>query len=327
VQIAAIAALAIAGVVLFDSTYGRVFTGCPPLLNVQVVLACYATVIGLCFVLLWRGMAAPERSADRARLGWVFWATVIGFAGPLAGFAFVSLGKTLPLGGALNLSFVAIPLGYTYAVLRHRVIDVGFVLNRALSLTILTTAIVVAFIVAESLIERLAAGNTESMLLQLAFSVGLGMMFNRAHGWLEPRIERLLFRRQYLVDEALRTFGERAGAYDDEEALLHDAVTTLASALALAGCAAYREFDGKYWLAVSAGGVAFPGETEPGSFSLELRMRGKIVGGLVFAEDPQAEAVALEEAGLLRRLAVQLSAAIAALRAEHYEHELLKGRL
>ncbi len=327
VQITAVGALTVAGVILFGNTYGRVFTGCPPLVSVQIVLACYAVVIGLCFLLLWRGIAASQRGADRGRLRWVFWATVIGFAGPLAGFAFVSLGKTLPFGGALNLSFIAIPLGYTYAVLRHRVIDVGFVLNRALSLTILTTAVVVLFIVAESLIERIAVGHAESMLLQLAFSVGLGMMFNRAHGWLEPKLERLLFKRQYLLEEALRQLGERADSYDDEEALLHDAVSTLMSALELIGCAAYREFDGKFWLAVSSGSVQFPGEADPADFALTLRMRGKAVGGLVFVEDPQTDALAAEEAGMLRHLAVQLSAAMAALRAEHYEHELSKGRL
>jgi hypothetical protein len=66
-QAGAYGALTVAAVILFSSTYGRVFTGCPPLLNVQVVVACYAIVIVLCFALLWRGMTAPERSAERGR--------------------------------------------------------------------------------------------------------------------------------------------------------------------------------------------------------------------------------------------------------------------
>jgi hypothetical protein len=148
-QVGAIGALSIAGVILFSSTYGRIFTGCPPLANVQIVLACYAAVIALCFMLLCRGSTGPERGTQRGRLRWVFWATVVGFSGPLVSFASISLRMPLPLGGILNLSFLAIPFGYTYAVLRHRVVDVGFVLNRALSLTILTTAIVVFFGIAE----------------------------------------------------------------------------------------------------------------------------------------------------------------------------------
>jgi hypothetical protein len=327
VRLGAVGALTIAGTILFSGTYGRVFTGCPPLASVQVVLGCYAVVIGLCFLLLWRGIAVLKDGSERARLRWVFWSTVVGFAGPLAGFAFVSLGRSLPLGGALNLSFLAIPLGYTYAVLRHRVIDVGFVLNRALSLTILTSAIVVLFIVVESLIERLAVGHAESMLLQLAFSVGLGMTFNRAHGWLEPRLERLLFRSLYELEESLRKLGERADSYDDEEALLHDIAMTLDSALSLLGCGVYREFNGRFWLAVSVGGAEFPAEAEPEAFSYALRARGRVLAGIVLIEDPSAEALASEEADLLRRLTVRLSASLAALRAERYEREIMKGTI
>ena len=161
-QVGAIAALTIAGVILFSGTYGRVFSGCPPLANVQIVVGCYATVIALCFLLLWRSITGSERSEQRGRLRWVFWATIVGFSGPLLSFAYISLGKQLPLNGVLNLTFLAIPVGYTYAVLRHRVIDVGFVLNRALSLTILTTAIVVFFGFLEAILAHLAVGNAQS---------------------------------------------------------------------------------------------------------------------------------------------------------------------
>lgn len=51
---------------------------------------------------------------------------------------------------------------------------------------------------------------------------------------------------------------------------------------------------------------------------------GKRYGGIVLAEDPQAEALAPEELGLLRLLATQVSAAVAALRAEKYE-QILRG--
>lgn len=307
----------VAAVILCSSTYGRVFTGCPPLANVQVVVACYAIVIGLCFAVLWRGMTAPERSAERGRLRWVFWATVIGFSGPLASFAFISAGHAMPFHGLVICSFVAVPLGYTYAVLRHRVIDVGFVLNRALSLTILTTALVVFFIVVEALLERLAIGHAESTLVQVGFSLGLGMIFNRAHAWLEDRLERLLFHRRYALEASLRALGERADSYADEDALMTDVVVSLNAALGLAGCAMYRASAGCGILAAAAGGE-FPSELH-GEGSLPIGLGSKRYGDIVWREDPAHEAFASEELALLRDLSRHIAAAIAALRAEKYE--------
>jgi hypothetical protein len=322
-QTGAYGALTVAAIILFSSTYGRVFTGCPPLANVQIVVACYAIVIVLCFVLLWRGLVDPERSAERGRLRWVFWATVVGFSGPLVSFACISAGRPVPLAGVVNLSFLAVPLGYTYAVLRHRVIDVGFVLNRALSLTILTTGLVVFFIVVESLLEHLAVGHAESTLVQIGFSLGLGMLFNRAHAWLEHRLERVLFRRRYALEESLRTLGERAESFDDEDALMTHVVVALHAALGLAGCAIYRESAGRAVLAASAGSGEFPEELH-GDGSLPIGIGRKRYGDIVWREDPAKEAFASEEIALLRSLSQQLAAAIAVLRAAKYE-QLVKG--
>ena len=323
-QAGAIGALTLAAFTLFSSIYGRVFTGCPPLLNVQIVLACYATVIALCFILLWRGISDPQRRIERGRLRWVFWSTVAGFTGPLIGFAFIALGLPAPLMGLLNLTFLAIPLGYSYAVLRHRVIDVGFVVNRALSLTILTTAIVALFGIVESVLEHLTVGHAESMLVQIVVSLGLGMAFGKAHAWLEARLERVLFRRRYELEEALRELGERASSETDEDALLRDVAETLARTLALAGSGVYRFVDGRYLLAASAGAEAAATEVSAALLSLELGVGGKNYGGIVLVEDPSVEAFATEELSLLRLLAIQLSAAIAALRAEKYEQLLAR---
>jgi hypothetical protein len=320
-QAGAYGALTVAAFVLFSSTYGRVFTGCPPLVDVRIVVACYAIVIMLCFALLWRGMQAPKRSTERGRLRWVFWATVVGFSGPLVSFAFISAGRPMPLQGVVNLSFLAVPLGYTYAVLRHRVIDVGFVLNRALSLTILTTALLVFFIVVESLLEHLAVGHVESMIVQIGFSLGLGMLFNKVHMWLEDRLERVLFRRRHALEETLRDLGERAESFDDENALMMHVAGSLHATLGLAGCAIYRESTGRAVLVAAAGSGNFMEELH-GDRSLPVGIGNTHFGHIVWCEDPANEAFASDELALLRNLARQLAAAIAALRAAKYEQLL-----
>jgi hypothetical protein len=316
-------ALTVAAVVLFSSIYGRVFTGCPPLVNVRIVVAAYAIVIVLCFALLWRGVTSPERSAERGRMRWVLWATVVGFAGPLVSFAFLSADRPIPLEGAINLTFLAVPLGYTYAVLRHRVIDVGFVLNRALSLTILTTALVVFFIVVESLLERLAVGHAQSDLVQIGVSLGLGMFFSTSQAWLEDRLERLLFRRRYALEATLKALGEHAASFDDEDALMEHVVTSLHATLGLAACAMYRESAGRAVLAFAAGSSDFPAELHD-DVALRIGIGRRRYGDIVWREDPANEAFASDELALLRDLSQQLAAAIAALRAAKYE-QLVNG--
>jgi len=249
---------------------------------------------------------------------WLLWATVIGFSGPLVSFAFISMGRPIPLEGVVNLSFLAVPLGYTYAVLRHRVIDVGFVLTRALSLTILTTVLVVLFFVVESLLVRLAVGHAESMLVQIGFSLGLGMLFNKARAWLEGRLERVLFRRRYELEASLRTLGERADSFEDEDALMTHVVTSLQATLGLSACAMYRESDGRALLAAVAGSGAFPEELH-GNGSLPVGIGSKRYGDIVWREDPTSEAFASDEIALLRELARELAATIAMLRAAKYE--------
>lgn len=213
-QAGAYGALTIAAIVLFSSTYGRVFTGCPPLARVQTVVACYAIVITLCFAILWRGLKAPERSAQRGRLRWVFWATV--------------------------------------------------------------------------------------------------------HGWLEDRLERVLFRRRYALEESLRTLGERAESFDDEDALFKHTVVSLRAILGLAGCAIYRETGAHATLAATDGSVAFAPEL-CGQASLPVEIGSKRYANIVWREDPANETVASEELALLRDLSHHLAAAIAVSRAAKYE--------
>ena len=145
------------------------------------------------------------------------------------------------------------------------------------------------------------------------------MIFSNAHSWLERRIERLLFRRRYIMEESLRTLGDRLYSFSDEEELLQEVATSLHATLGLAGCAIYRDSGESLFLVSTAGNTAFEKEMPETKSSLPIGIGRKSYGSIVLAEDPQAEAFAVEEMVLLRTLATQLSATIAVLRAEKYE--------
>ena len=71
--------------------------------------------------------------ADRKRLQWVAWTLAAGFSGEIVLLTLLAAG--VHLAGALvwlNLTLLAIPFGLGYAIVRHRVVDIGFVVNRAI---------------------------------------------------------------------------------------------------------------------------------------------------------------------------------------------------
>ena len=87
------------------------------------------------------GLAAviATTSAQRRQALWATAAVAVPFLyggvfGLLAAFGLLGLVGEQSLSYAIwQVSFVAMPVGFTYAVLRHRVIDIGFTLNRVLA--------------------------------------------------------------------------------------------------------------------------------------------------------------------------------------------------
>src|SRR5207253_4858266 len=92
----------------------------------------------------------------RRRLRWIYASTFVGFTGVLAYLGGQLLNRPIPAYPVINVTAVAIPIGYAYAILRHRVIDVGFAINRAIVFTAMTTLVVIAFALLSSGLERLA---------------------------------------------------------------------------------------------------------------------------------------------------------------------------
>ena len=126
-----------------------------------VLTASYLVPVALLF--------ANYRHADgaqRLRLRWMLWSSVVFVASvylnntPLLGFLASDITNTLMLPIAMA--------GFLYAVLRHRVVDVSFVLNRALVYAATTSLVLGLFALFESLIERSALGHGASLALEFA---------------------------------------------------------------------------------------------------------------------------------------------------------------
>jgi hypothetical protein len=145
------------------------------------------------------------KGTDRQRIRWV----IVGFGIALVAFLTDQIltreGFNPPywLHGSLALTSVVVPLTVAYAVIKHRVIDVSFVVSRALVYGILTTLLVGLF----SLIDwfftdylRLARLGT---FAEVGAVVAFGFWFNGLHRRVDTIIDATFFRQRHRAEVQL----------------------------------------------------------------------------------------------------------------------------
>jgi len=103
----------------------------------------------------------------------------------------------------LFLTSVLVPLTIGYAVIKHRVIDVSFVVNRALVYGALTTLLVGMFSVIDWFFVdylRLARLGT---IAEVAAVVGFGLWFKGLHMRVDSFIDATFFRQRHAAERQL----------------------------------------------------------------------------------------------------------------------------
>lgn len=183
--------------------------------------------------------AAAYRDADgesRRRIGWV-----------MAGFVIAAVSDTVLniilivpalrtpafelLGNVLQLTPCIFPVALAYAVLRHRVLDIGFALNRTMLYATMTTLVVGVVSLLDWLVSREFAEQRWALAVEGFVTVGFGFTLNWLHGRTETVIDRVVFRKRHLAERRIEYrinalgFAESFAAIDD--ALAGDAARIL----------------------------------------------------------------------------------------------------
>ncbi|MGC2130462.1 MAG: hypothetical protein WA629_10220 [Candidatus Aquilonibacter sp.] len=145
---------------------------------------------------------------------------------------------------AIGFAVVIMPISVMYAVLRHRVLDVNFVLNRALVYGILSV-FVIAFV---SLLDWFAGHVIESERLatgvELALTIAIGFLLDRINRTISNAVDLIFFRDRRAAEDYLRR-AARALPYATEEAAVTDSLVQVpVDALALSAAALYRRANG-----------------------------------------------------------------------------------
>jgi len=250
---------------------------------------------------------------------------------------------------------IAGTLVLAYAILRHRVVDLGFAVNRTLVYTAVSAALLTTFGLVEWAVDHFVpiAGREKNVLVDAAVAVGVFLTFHRARDAVEHGVEGVFFRRWQQAEAALRQFVREAAFVKSRQALNDALIAALSRFAEVAEAALYMiddagghrvsgrvsgvgeliEIDDPLLVALRADPKPLePGETQsslPAALAAPMLHRNEVIGIVLLGRKPhglsyrpdEIELIgwATQQVGLdLHALKVeQLEAAVAALRQEN----------
>lgn len=190
--------------------------------------------------------ARPE---DRARVGIVFAGIVIAGAGYAVAMLLLTIGGRLPrfFFDIVNVSLCLIPLSMTYAIVRHRVFDVVFVLNRTLVYGITSALLLLTFAAFEFGTERYLTQLThaESVVVQFAIALIVVVCAGTVHRRVDRLVDGVLFRSRHEQESALLRFATTAQFYTAEGPLIRDTIEAMVRYACVREVAMYLVRDGR----------------------------------------------------------------------------------
>lgn len=339
--------IAVVGAVLSVSAIALIFAA--PLGAERVALlpfiASYISVIVATVVALVLGYRESQGS-HRARARWALGTIAVGMSGLLA---FLVLAATSSGTGALQyltLSTLVIPFGLAYAILRHQMLDITFVINRAVVYTGVSVVIVGAFILFEWLLGHVVEQNSRtSLVLELCAALALGLSTRFIHARVDRFVDNLFFRERHAAEAAVRRFSREAGLITSVDDLLKKTVDVAQNNMRLDGAAFYVLRDGIYEPVCSTLPNACPvGENDyavlemrtwhvavdpqsresllPGGVTFPMVVRGNLGGFLLCGEKTTHEALAPDERDVIGSLANSVGLALDSLRVRAIQREL-----
>ena len=248
---------------------------------------------------------------------------------------------------AFEILATAAPLLFAYAVLRHKVVDIGFAVNRALVYGVVSGILLVTFGIVEWASEHfLPIKNLEAnALIDGGIALAIFLTFHRLRDLAEQVIEGLFFRQWRENEALLRRFVKEAAFIGTKVGLGKAMVGEWTRFSGGAPCALYlagadRDFvlcqgtlagadidgDDPLILALRAHGEAVElSDTRsllPAALALPLRHRGELSGVMLMAAKPSGDPYRPDEQELLGWAAQQVGLDLQALEAEQLQDDV-----
>ncbi|MGC9991589.1 MAG: GAF domain-containing protein [Candidatus Cybelea sp.] len=124
-----------------------------------------------------------------------------------------------------SLVLFTTPLVVTYVALSRRLIDIGFVLNRAAVFGIVSAIVIGVFILIEWAASEwlVKASHTTSVVAGMVVALALGLSMRYIHHYVDAFVDGFFFRKRHEDEAALRRFTVESAFIGDRDVLLNRA--------------------------------------------------------------------------------------------------------
>ncbi|MBV8368730.1 MAG: GAF domain-containing protein [Candidatus Eremiobacteraeota bacterium] len=144
-------------------------------------------------------------AVDLVKVRWMFAATALGLTGPVVNVLTGLFTKNVYLHGMMTASLIVMAGIYVYAIVRHRLVDVSFVMNRAAVFAAALAVVTFLAVVVEVALDRaITTKNEESAIFTYGVAVLLGVTFRFFEERAKPVIDSTLFARRHRAEQALQ---------------------------------------------------------------------------------------------------------------------------
>ena len=236
-------------------------------------------------------------------------------------------------------------LGLGYALLRHRLFDFGFAVNRALVFTIISTLLLVVFSVTEWAVDKLLhfEGREKNAIFDALVAMGVILSFHRVQHWVRHQVDHTFFHHWYESAERLRSFIAKASHISDPVQLQRKFLDALLEYSVARGGAIYvRAASGDFHLQHAAMTEApavidrnddavidllyrwqqvelADGSAVPGRWLMPMLLRGQVTGFVLLGGKRSGNQYRPDELALLASGVQQLGLDLESLRVEELE--------
>lgn len=244
------------------------------------------------------------------------------------------------------LSGVVAPPLFAYAILRHKVLDLGFAINRTLVYGVVSAVLLVAFGVAEWAFEHFIPleSREASVFVDAGIALAVFLVFHRVRDFVEHNIEKLFFHKWHQKEARLKRFVHEAtfilkrdpmvAAYvaalrefcDGADVALYLADETGTFRLAgggLAGQPVILDADNSFMVTLRADRTVFEPDTNKGATAIALALpmihRTEVIGATLLGAKPSGFAYRPDEKEVLAYAAHQIGLDLHALEVERLQ--------
>ena len=304
----------------FIDPEGGLFTGAFS----EYAQAAYFILPIVCAIVVFAGSGGAERE----RIGWVAGSASVYY---LIGIAYFVPLFSGPLYAPAILTITLVvqiltPLGLTYAMLNRRLLDLGFVLNRAAVYGVVSIIVIGIFVLVEWAFSEWfsSATHAENLMLSAGLALGLGLSIRAIHHQADKVLDNVFFRKRHDDEQALRHFAREAPYITDTGTLIVRTIAVLEKHAGAASVAIecadhaghYGNVDENDEAVVSL--RAFHRVLDlsevttglPGEFAYPMVARGRLIGVLCLGGKRSGESYAPDESAAIETLAHNVGSAI-----------------